>query len=81
MWFGKNSELQFVTITPCECLFVKINANITEEKATNNRMTLMTQQIPGFEKLKHQIKHQIMSSFQEKIYPKEHLLIKERETL
>jgi hypothetical protein len=81
MWLGKNSELQFVAITACECLFVKINAKSTEERATNNRMTLMTQQIPGFDKLKHQIKHQIMSSFQEKIYPKEHLLIKERETL
>ena len=81
MWLGKNSELQFFTITPCECLFVKINAKSTEEKAAINRMTLLTQQIPGFEKLKHQIKHQIMSSFQEKIYPKEHLLIKERETL
>lgn len=81
MWFGKNSELQFVTITGCECLFVKSNAKISEEKATSNRMTLMSQQIPGFDKLKHQTKHQILYAFQEKIYPKEHLLIKERETL
>lgn len=81
MWFGKNYEVQFVTVTGCECLYVKSNARISEEKAAINRMTLMTQQIPGFDKLKHPIKLQVMSSFQEKIYPKEHLLIKEREIL
>jgi hypothetical protein len=57
MWFGKSSDLQFFTITACECLFVKSNAKSTEEKAAGNRMALMTQQIPGFDKLKHQIKH------------------------